>query len=355
MGFKSVKGSFNRTGLIADFISGKYVGNSAKKVFGEFGIPPFSATGGTKFVDGSSTYHIFIGSDDFIVSTGSGTIEVLIVAGGGSGAGTQGGGGGGAGIVYGTSISISGGTYPVVIGAGGASVINPVGYTSLGSKGSVSSFNSVTAIGGGGGIDNGTGYPNLPAPEQALVIGANGGGGGGGSGSSAAADGITPQPVPVDYTAYGGYAGAPQAGAPGGSGGGGGGAGGNSPGPSAPRPSGTASPGGAGAAFPSFPGPGIYDASPSPLQSTLTTSWRDALGPTGLFGGGGGGGEDLSAGRGLGGPGGGGSGGDTAPTISTQGVDYTGGGGGAIGVPGNVVPPASSKGGDGIVIIKYST
>ena len=29
MGFKSIKGEFNRTGLIADFISGKYVGNSA--------------------------------------------------------------------------------------------------------------------------------------------------------------------------------------------------------------------------------------------------------------------------------------------------------------------------------------
>ena len=39
MGFKSIKGEFNRTGLIADFISGKYVGNSAKKVFGEIGSP----------------------------------------------------------------------------------------------------------------------------------------------------------------------------------------------------------------------------------------------------------------------------------------------------------------------------
>ena len=47
MGFKNTKSEFNRTGLIADFISGKYVGNSAKKVFGEIGIPPFSATGGT--------------------------------------------------------------------------------------------------------------------------------------------------------------------------------------------------------------------------------------------------------------------------------------------------------------------
>ena len=39
MGFKNIKSEFNRTGLIADFISGKYVGNSAKKVFGKIGVP----------------------------------------------------------------------------------------------------------------------------------------------------------------------------------------------------------------------------------------------------------------------------------------------------------------------------
>jgi len=351
MGFKNIRGEFNRTGLIADFISGKFVGHSAKKVFGEFGIIPFSATGGTKFVDGSSTYHIFTGSGDFICSGQNSTIEVLIVAGGGSGAGGQGGGGGGSGVVYGTSIPVGEATYPVVIGGGGASVTNPIGYPSFGSKGSVSSFNSVTAIGGGAGIRNSYGYPDVASPS---LIGANGGGGGGGSGPGSAGDGITPQPVPGDYTAYGGYAGDPQACAPGGSGGGGGGAGGTSPGPSSPRPSGTSSPGGAGAAFPSFPGPGMYNASPSPLQSTLTTSWRDALGPTGLFGGGGGGGEDGPSGRGLGGPGGGGDGGDVS-NVSTGGVDYTGGGGGATGQLGDIVPPYTSKGGDGIVIIKYST
>lgn len=352
MGFKSVKGSFNRTGLIADFISGKYVGNSAKKVFGEFGTLPFSATGGTKFTDGSSTYHIFTGSDDFIVSENKKNIEVLIVAGGGSGGGgTQSGGGGGAGIVYGSAVTVTPGTYPVVVGGGGAGVPSA---TVSGLKGSVSSFNSVTAVGGGGGIRNSVGYPDLPAPEQVLLIGANGGGGGGGIGPGSAADGITPQPVPGVYTAYGGYAGAPHAGAPGGSGGGGGGAGGASPGPSAPRATGTPSPGGPGAGFPSFPGPGIYDASPSPLQSTLTTSWRDALGPTGLFGGGGGGSENDSTGFGLGGPGGGGNGGDLNDA-STGGVEYTGGGGGGIGAPGASTPPYTSKGGDGIVIIKYST
>ena len=64
MGFKNIKSEFNRTGLIADFISGKFVGNSAKKVFGEIGALP--------------------------------VINYLVVAGGGGG-GQQTGGGGGAG------------------------------------------------------------------------------------------------------------------------------------------------------------------------------------------------------------------------------------------------------------------
>ena len=66
MGFKNIKGEFNRTGLIADFISGKYVGNSAKKVFGKIGPPPL-------------------------------LVNYLVVAGGGSGGAYIGGGGGAGG------------------------------------------------------------------------------------------------------------------------------------------------------------------------------------------------------------------------------------------------------------------
>jgi hypothetical protein len=81
MGFKSIKGEFNRTGLIADFISGKYVGNSAKKVFGEIGS--FSATGGTITTAAGKTIHTFTSSGTFTVTSGSSDVEYLVVAGGG--------------------------------------------------------------------------------------------------------------------------------------------------------------------------------------------------------------------------------------------------------------------------------
>ena len=350
MAFKNIKGNIKNS-LLDYFVSGKAVQYHSA----EFGnIKPFAASGGTKIIDGSSTYHVFTGSSDFTISAGEESIEVLIVAGGGSGAGSQGGGGGGSGIVHSSAINGVPGTYTVTVGGGGASVSPPIGYDSLGAKGSSSSFNSVAAVGGGGGIYNNTGYPGLPAPLQASVIGANGGGGGGGSGPGAAGDGITPQPVPGDYTAYGGNAGDPQAISPGGSGGGGGGAGAAAP-TGSPRPSGTAAPGGAGQPFANFPGPGIYNAAPGPLQTTLTTAWRDALGPTGLFGGGGGGGDnDPTGGNGFGGPGGGGNGGAESIT-STQGVDYTGGGGGSIGAITSIPGESTSKGGDGIVIIRYTS
>ena len=57
MGFKNIKSEFSRTGLIADFISGKYVGNSAKKVFGAIGV--ISATGGTVTTASGKTIHTF--------------------------------------------------------------------------------------------------------------------------------------------------------------------------------------------------------------------------------------------------------------------------------------------------------
>lgn len=348
MAFKNIQGNVRGSNFFGFNVSGKGIQYHSVE-FGLSGL--FEASGGTKIIDGSSTYHVFTGSSDFTISSGEKSIEVLIVAGGGSGAGSQGGGGGGSGIVHSSAINAVPGTYTVTVGSGGASVSPPIGYSSLGAKGSPSSFNSVVAVGGGGGIYNNTGYPALPAPLQATVIGANGGGGGGGSGTGAAGDGITPQPVPGDYTAYGGNAGDPQAISPGGSGGGGGGAGGAAL-TGSPRPSGTAAPGGVGQPFANFPGPGIYNAAPGTLQTTLTTAWRDALGPTGLFGGGGGGGDNDPTGNGFGGPGGGGDGGAESIT-STQGVDYTGGGGGSIGAVTSIPVESISKGGDGIVIIRY--
>ena len=305
-------------------------------------------SGGTQITSGSYTYHVFISSGSLLVESGDITAEVLIVAGGGSGAGGQGGGGGGGGVVVGSSVPLGPGSYPVVVGSGGAAISPPVGYPSSGSNGSPSSFNSVTALCGGGGLRNNYAWPSYGgAPTPLAPSVANSGGGGGGSGPGGGSRPRTPQPVPANYTAYGGGAGAPQGTTGGASGGGGGGAGGNAPPASSTRPSGTPSPGGPGAAAPAFPAPVIEPAIPAPVRPT----WTPAVGPTGVFGGGGGGGDDNTGGAGSGGPGGGGDGGNT-DAIGTRGVEYTGGGGGATGANSNPYAPETA-GGSGIVIVRY--
>jgi hypothetical protein len=99
-----------------------------------------------------------------------------------------------------------------------------------------------------------------------------------------------------------------------------------------------------------MPGPGLYSDMPSPLQSTLGTGWRDALGPTGLMAGGGGGGRNNTPG-GAGGPGGGGRGGSPDGATSV-GIDYTGSGGGGGGSSPNTY---GSDGANGIVVVYYPT
>jgi len=103
-----------------------------------------------------------------------------------------------------------------------------------------------------------------------------------------------------------------------------------------------ASPGGAGRAFPSFPGPVIAPAIPGPVRPI----WIPAVGPTGLFGGGGAGyghpGTVTAA------PGGGGGWYDPDVAGNHNGVNYTGGGGGGPN-------PGPGTGGHGIVIVTYPT
>ena len=310
-----------------------------------------AATGGTKLTPGNGfTYHVFESSGSLQIDSGDVTgAQVLIIGGGGSGAGGQGGGGAGGGIVHGPSIDLTPGTYPVTVGSGGAAVPDNVQYSSEGSNGSPSSFNSVTALGGGGGLRNNYGWPSygnsVPSPLSPNV--ANTGGGGGGSGPGQPARPASPQPVPGDYTAYGGFTGAPQGTVGGASGGGGAGAGENA-GPNS-RPSGTPSPGGDGVAFPAFPATIIGPAVPSFHR----TNFNADVGPTGLYGGGGGGGDDSDGGNGGAGPGGGGAGGD--PNSQNRvGAFMTGGGGGATGSNANPHPYAPrTAGGQGMVIVRY--
>jgi hypothetical protein len=145
------------------------------------------AEGGTVTTDGDYKIHTFTsGSGSFIITCpGSGSnanLEVLIVGGGGGG--TVGGegcagddsiyikgpGGGAGGLIYVTS-SILAGTYPVNVGGGGF-----IGGSIRAGNGGNSSFNYLTAFGGGGAAQRsewtGNGYPTA-------VSGSGGGASGG--------------------------------------------------------------------------------------------------------------------------------------------------------------------------------
>ena len=306
--------------------------------------PVFSASGGTKIPATESgdgfTYNVFVSDGTFaqVAGTPDGSLNVLIVAGGGAGGGRYYSAGGGAGGVVQSSAATFTGSAPVVVGPGGAAT----GEDTRGTAGVDSSFDGVTAKGGGGGGSYSTNG-----------VGGAGGSSGGSSGYHIAnSDRIASvsQPVPGDYTAYGnaGGRGADPQGYGAGGGGGAGAVGYDGGQPNGPTARGAD--GGAGRAFPAFPGPVIAPAIPAPVRS----AWTTAVGPTGLFAGGGGGANYYTtAGQPVGGVGGGGQGGgpDSGSTASqTAGTDYTGGGGGGSNYsPGNT----GMAGGNGIVIIRY--
>lgn len=121
------------------------------------------AMGGTVTQADGYTIHTFTSSGTFNVYSTS-NVEYLIVAGGGGGGSGSGGAGGGAGgMLTGTYTSLPSGTYTITVGDGGAE----------NTQGADSSFNSLTAIGGGYG----------PYQNQSPRSGGSGGSGGGGSGS----------------------------------------------------------------------------------------------------------------------------------------------------------------------------
>lgn len=227
--------------------------------------------------------------------------EYLVVAGGGGG-GSMGGGGAG-GYISGTAGVLTGTSYTVTIGAGGAGSSTPQG-----NNGSNSVFNSTTATGGGKG--GGATSPYLP--------GSGGSGGGGTSLDYASAGGS-------GTTGQGNAGGAGQAVGSGTNGAGGGGGGANAAGGAGG--SNTGGNGGAG------------------------KTWSDGV----TYAGGGGGGSYIlggTGGSGSGGAGGGGTGGRNG-TPGTAGTANTGGGGGAGGYTGSGYNQTSAAGGSGVVIIRY--
>jgi hypothetical protein len=127
-----------------------------------------TVTGGTLTSDATYYYRTFTASGDFTVTNSPLNYDVFVAGGGGGGGGTQGGGGGGGYTTLSTGRSTSPATIPVVVGAGGAAVIN----YNTGGAGGASSAGVVTAAGGNGG---GTGSNGA---------GGNGGSGGGRGGLS---------------------------------------------------------------------------------------------------------------------------------------------------------------------------
>ena len=289
-----------------------YVGSLLgwRTISGTAETDPIIATGGT--VDTSSRpgykVHTFTGSGNFVISSGTQTVEYLVIAGGGGGGGSLGGGGAG-GYREGT-VLYTPGTHTVTIGGGGSGGTWAGADTVPGVDSSiVTPTGTLTSTGGGGGAgpDGATGGPGAP-----------GGSGGGGRFATPGGAGNTP---PVS----------PPQGNPGGdgddnnSGAGGGGA------------------GAAGSPAPATGGVGGDGASSSITGSAVTRA-----------GGGGGGyynpgsGTAAAGGAGGGGAGGYGSQNGTAATANTG-----GGGGGSGSTPS--AGQTGGNGGSGVVIIAYST
>jgi len=309
-------------------------------------IPPVQASGGTEVTSGTAKFHVFLGSSeqDFSVTT-SGACEILVVAGGGSGGYFYGCGGGAGGVVHAPDFPVEAGvTYKVSAGNGAPARPSSIG---TGNNGNPSYFKpspapaapSVTnlfAMRGGGG-----GYSGDPESWMNPILPDTGSSGGQVSPSDTsyrtpAFPSSTQHPTGLKYSNIG-AADLPETRGAGGGGAGGGGG---------PNQDGSittpASPGGAGRAFPSFPGPVIAPAIPGPVRPI----WTPAVGPTGLFGGGGAGygwpGSVPSA------PGGGGGWWNPEASGEHNGVNYTGGGGGGPN-------PGPGSGGHGIVIVYYPT
>jgi hypothetical protein len=297
-------------------------------------------TGGVITELGEWRIHRFNSSGTLTVSSTLGSsiyAEYLIVGGGGGGGMDMGGGGGGGGVISGTTV-LTNASYSITVGAGGTGA--PAGstngqpgghqFTVSATGGGNSSFNNMTAYGGGYGASSYYGYlPNY----------GNAGTGGSGGGPSGYSDGGTR--TGAAGVSGQGYAGGNAGGQYYSGGGGGAGAVGTS---STSRPD-----GGAGKKVTILGRPFYWGGGGGGASYSLSTG-----GYGGLGGGGGGalgvaygGYSGLTHGQG----GGGGNPNSWAQTPGGDGGTNTGGGGG-----GGSHYNSNNKGGNGgsgIVIIRY--
>ena len=276
-------------------------------------------SGGTITESGGYRIHTFTSSGNFVNTLSNLSVQYLVIAGGGGGGVANGGGGGGGAGGYRlntgemsgrrssseAAMTINTGTFPVVVGAGGAGNVHGGTAGSRGTAGTNSSFNSI--------VSNGGGYGGGDASRP---------GGAGGSGGAAARNNTTRGSGTAGQGGDGGRAGVN-------AGGGGGGAG-------------------------ELLGPDGVDSNNggrggNGLSSSITGS------SVGRAGGGGGGSESpvnssggaASSGGGLGGCAG------SIGRAPTAGTANTGGGGGGSGDYNSGGNHNGKAGGSGIVIIRY--
>lgn len=273
-------------------------------------------------------FHTFIEPGTLTVTGSPVTADVLMVGGGGAGGtdanGGGTGGGGGGGLLYGT-LTLTAGTYSIVVGAATTN--------GEGTNGNPTTGFGATAYGGGAGGYGGT--------EGAQQGGSGGGGTAGSPGYTGADSNQTPYVLPygtlTGYGHTGGWGagpGTPRAG------GGGGGAGGHGQVIPQTRPNndngGGPSAGGVGRHYPNFVGAIIGIGPIDPHNGYFAAGGGGALGSPN-----------------NGGQGGGGAGAPSPGTQASDGNNHTGGGGGGAAVypsPGE----AGGRGGSGIVVVRIN-
>jgi hypothetical protein len=323
---------FNKERLAAKLVyvdaTQGWVANSANRVNTLSAL--YAATGGTITYSGAYTIHTFLAGGNFIVTTGSGNVEVLLVGGAGGGASQHSGGGGAGGYRTFTGLATTVQTYAVVVGGGGNG--GAATASSSGSDGTASTAFGYSSAGGGGGGS----YPGTAGR-------AGGSGGGGGTDNAAGGSGNSPSTTPSQGTG-GGTATSHSAN------GGGGGGGGSATGGSASNAGTHANAGGPGGAgtLNNIDGNGYYWAAGGGGAGHVGGTTAGAGGQGGGGGGGNQAGSANSGGAGGINPGGAGS---TSNPSGGNGGANTGSGGGGSGSN----TTAAGNGGSGIVIVKYLT
>ena len=310
----ATKATVDGTGLVTGVAAG------STNVTAHINVPSVTSNASAITVQDAYVIHTFTINDTFIVGSGSGNVDALIVGGGGGGGGCTGsgvgcGGGGAGGVIdtqaLGTPIAVNPGNYPVTVGKGGGGGrpdISPAPTIQDGGPGSNSVFAGLTAHGGGQGA--------------AVLAGASGGSGGGGRGDEANASNAG-----GSGTAGQGQNGGSGIGASGSLAMGGGGGGASTAGNTASNGHG---------------GDGVSSSIPHTPA---------------IFGGGGGGSASrILSGGAAGGQGGGGAGNGQPGLGGGDGAAGTGGGGGGGGGDSSGfggTPLKGGDGGDGVVVIRY--